>query len=64
MPPACFPRSSCAHPATHPHCPPLASHLPVQPDRTEQLCILALPSDMGFSELCTFMGAYFQHVRA
>ncbi|KAL4444019.1 hypothetical protein ABPG75_011756 [Micractinium tetrahymenae] len=33
------------------------------PGRNEQLCILALPADMGFAELCTFMGAYFEHVR-
>lgn len=42
--------------------PPLRS-LP-QPGRNEQLCILALPADMGFAELCTFMGAYFERVRA
>lgn len=35
-----------------------------QAGRSEQLCILALPADMGFAELCTFMGAYFQHVRS
>lgn len=35
-----------------------------QPGRTAQLCILALPADMGFAELCAFMGAYFQHVSA
>lgn len=34
----------------------------VPPERKPQLCILALPPDMGFAELCAFMGAYFQLV--
>jgi BRCA1-associated protein len=33
------------------------------PSRTEQLCVLSLPPDMGFPELCTFLGAYFDRVK-
>ncbi|KAL4855291.1 BRCA1-associated protein [Chlorella vulgaris] len=40
-----------------------AQHVDLPAGRNPQLCILALPADMGFAELCTFMGAYFQHVR-
>eukprot|EP00887_Chlorella_sp_A99_P007070 scaffold2.g7070.t1 len=39
-----------------------SAHLP--PERQPQLCILALPPDMGFSELCAFMGAYFRQAGA
>ena len=50
------------------HAPPLptprACNIGLQPGRNCQLCILALPADMGFAELCAFMGAYFQHVGA
>jgi BRCA1-associated protein len=35
--------------------PPLA--------RSRQVCVLALPPDMGFPEFCTFLGAYFERVR-
>lgn len=47
-----------------PRLPPsiLLAPAPPQPGRNAHLCILALPADMGFAELCTFMGAYFQHV--
>jgi len=38
-----------------------SSDLP--PSRTEQLCVLSLPPDMGFPELCTFLGAYFDRVK-
>lgn len=34
----------------------------MQPDRNERLCILGLPTDMGFAELCTFIGPYFSMV--
>lgn len=33
-----------------------------QAQRSPQLCILALPPDMGFSELATFMGEHFAKV--
>jgi len=32
-------------------------------DRSEHLCVLSLPPDMGFPEFCTFLGAYFDRVR-
>lgn len=32
-------------------------------DRSTMLCILALPPDMGFPELCAFFGAYFDRIR-
>ena len=32
-------------------------------DRSTMLCILALPPDMGFPELCAFFGAYFDHIK-
>lgn len=51
--PACPPTTQVASVCSCPH--------NLQPGRNEQLCILALPADMGFAELCTFMGAYFTH---
>jgi BRCA1-associated protein len=33
------------------------------PGRRPQLCVLALPPDMGFPELCAFLGGYAQRVR-
>jgi BRCA1-associated protein len=40
-----------------------ASPPPLPQDRSSQLCVLSLPPDMGFSEFCTFLGAYFERVR-
>jgi BRCA1-associated protein len=42
---------------------PSATFSGLPPSRTEQLCILSLPPDMGFPELCTFLGAYFDRVK-
>lgn len=44
------------------HCRHRHVSLPPQAERTEQLCVLALPPDMGFPEFCTFMGSHFAKV--
>jgi BRCA1-associated protein len=36
---------------------------PLPEGRGQQVCVLALPPDMGFSEFCAFLGAYFARVR-
>lgn len=51
-----------SHGPTHSsHSSSQTRHLP--PNRSEQLCVLALPPDMGFPEFCTFLGAYFDRVK-
>lgn len=61
---ACSERCSLAH-GQHADTCFLFSHVQqAQAGRNEQLCILALPADMGFAELCTFLGGYFPKVLA
>ncbi len=34
-----------------------------QEGRSERLCVLAIPADMGVSDFCQFLGGYLPHVR-
>lgn len=36
---------------------------PLPSERSEQLCVLSLPPDMGFPEFCAFLGSYFDQVQ-
>lgn len=35
----------------------------VQADRSERLCVLAMPLDMGVAEFCSFVGGYLPKLR-
>ena len=35
----------------------------LQTDRSERLCVLAMPLDMGVAEFCSFVGAYLPKLR-
>ncbi|GAB4818298.1 hypothetical protein N2152v2_005344 [Parachlorella kessleri] len=61
LPPAQGDSSPAAAAASTPSSPFAPLAFPA--GRNEQLCILALPADMGFAELCTFLGGYFPKVR-
>ncbi len=37
--------------------------LAMQLDRSERLCILAMPLDMGVAEFCSFVGGYLPKLR-
>lgn len=43
--------------------PSSSSHHPPQEGRSERLCVLAIPADMGVSDFCQFLGGYLPHVR-